>query len=45
MNPNNEGDWNEDAIKDSFTIIEPLLARLYIDAFEHGKKHAQEESS
>jgi len=42
MNPVNEGDWNETAIKDTFTIFEPLLKRIYIDAFEHGKKHAQE---
>ena len=45
MAPFNEGDWNEDAIKESFSIVEPLLKRIYIDAFEHGKKHAKEATS
>ena len=42
-NPCGEMDWNEDAIKESFDVIKPLLKRLYIDAIEHGIKHGQEE--
>jgi len=39
MNPSHEGDWNEDRIKETFDMFEPLMKRLYIDAFKHGAKH------
>jgi hypothetical protein len=38
-NPCGEMDWNEEAIKEQFAVLEPMLKRLCVDEFVHGFKH------